>query len=199
MSYVSERVEEFRNMADEVIARQVKQAQSLPLRSEWPGYDEVASLGSLTFISRLEGFHGPEGFHKKHVWEIRTSRINVLKRRLGNMAIQSTEDNPDSLTRILSIESRMQIINIESEKPLTTHDALSDAILWARSPEFEVGRFSRLASPTPQELERIIPKLEGLDETARRLSYDLNQIADRRNLGLDAEDILAKSGFHSDF
>jgi DNA repair ATPase RecN len=114
------------------------------------------------------------------------------------MAIQSTEDNPDSLTRIWSVESRMRSIYIESTKPLITPDALSDAILWARSPEFEVGRFSRLAKLTPQELEKITPKLEEIDETARKLSYDLNQIASRRSRGLDAEDILEKSGFHSD-
>ena len=193
MSYGSERVEEFRNMVDEVIARQVNPSQNSPLRSERPDYNQLAKAGTLTFISRSETFDG------KHVREIRTGRMNAINRRLGFMAIRSTEAKPDSLTRIWSIESRVRSVFIESEKPLTTHDALSDAILWARSPEFEVGRFSRLSSPTPEEVARITPILERIDETARRLSYDLNQINDRRGSGLDAEDILARSGFHADF
>jgi len=163
MSYGSEAVEEFRRLTDEGKARQVEQALSSLAVTSWPEYDDGEREGVLTYVSEPRVSQAPDGLHEEHIWEVITNKFTVIGPHLGRMAIQSTENKPDSLTRILSIESGMRQPDIVSTKQLVTSIELSDVILFIKSHEFEVGRRSRLADLSPEEKTTI--KLEHTELT----------------------------------
>jgi hypothetical protein len=164
MSYGSETVDKFRSMVNEGVSRQVKQTQNPSLNRLQTVDSELAVAElELTYKSEYRVFYGPEGPYEKQVWEVTTDKIEVLGHYLGYMAILSFEDNPDSLIREWSIISPIESFYVQSSKLLATDDALSDAIIWMMSPEFEAGRASRLMKPTPQEIETNTLELERLD------------------------------------
>lgn len=199
MNTAEARVEEFREVVEKVIDRSVQARQHGGIQVSWSGMHNYAEDGGLAFSSVDKGEGRPSmlGLAGEHLWGVSSQRLRYGK-RLGYLSVISYASDCDSLVRRWAFDSGLQMISVDTTKTLSEPEELDDALTWVKSPHLASDELNRLASLMPKEVKRIDPMLVEHATSARKLYEDLGRIADRRQRGLMAEDILEESGWASD-
>jgi hypothetical protein len=166
MSESAENVRAFRGVVDRYIDAQVSRAEAQ--RISWPGMRKVARANGAIYTSfepsdgRLHVFP----FSREHVWGVtpeRKLRIGSLD-RLANFAIVSIADEPDTLTRRWSVNSSMEMVTFDTQRPLSDEQARA-AVTWATNPYLSEIEFSQIATITNEEIEEMTPELLSIDRS----------------------------------
>jgi hypothetical protein len=194
-------VQEFRGTVDAVIANSVSDIESRPSRPIGGiSYKKSAKFGGLHFVSldQRDGRWTGLPFSEQHMWGVLSGELNVplslasrMAARTGWLAVVSTADKPDTLSRRFTFNSAMQMIDVPTAIPLETDEQLEDALTWAKTPHMASAAVGRLAVLMPEEIESVTPRLAEIAESQRKLDEDLKALANmRRQSWAEARDVI---------
>lgn len=166
----------FRDSIDATLesnAALVQARGSIPLSPT--DYRQSMTFGTLSFASvdthdvRLQMFGRSEG----HLWGIGIQGISV-QHRVATLAVVSHEQQPESLSRILTVDSGYIGLPVRSTVELSLIDDLRDAANWASSPLLFNQVMLRLSAPSAQEQESISSSLKkyAIDRTETEKGID---------------------------
>jgi hypothetical protein len=169
-------VDEFRSIVTTVINNQVTEAQSQHI--SWPGYDRISKKDSLFFASVDRKHPRPSifGFSEEHMWGIAEYKGLRYGRQIGSIAVVSYSEDNESLHRVLTLHSAMQVLGI-SRKLCLDEDQMKTAIDWARSPHVYLPQLIDAVGSTEDEIPVIDEQLKENSEAHEALQRGLDSLA----------------------
>ncbi len=183
MSEVHSLVQEFRDTVDGVIKERVaeiKASRSIPI--DFTDYRKQQKVGDMYYASmdEAEGRFTFFPHSAEHMWGVacRTDRY----RRPAYLAIVSTFDKPDRLTRRVAFDSAMQMIDVPTSLDITDEETMAKAVRWATGSNLARSLAIELSEITPMEQTRVDARLGEIAREQDQLRRDLEQIsaAERR-------------------
>jgi len=169
-------VQEFQDTVDDIIGdqvRRIRQSHIIPFSRL--SYRKVANSGALTFASLDRKDRRPIGIglSDEHIWAVLSGKMYLSSLgRMASMAVISIANQPDSLTRYLTIDSVMNMINVPTQVTLDTDEQLDDALLWVKTPHIPSKVSDRLSLLHPDEIAALVPKLTEIDAREKWLDDD---------------------------
>lgn len=196
MAQASREVSEFRGIIDAVIQDRVRQIESghgTPVG--FTDYRKMAKAANGLSFGSLDQHDGrPLAIpcHPEHTWGIATNHKLWHDSQTGHLAVVSTADKPETLTRSWSFDNGYAF-NIETQRELTLPDEIEAAVVLARStqPYQERAALGRLAALTENEQVKLATTMAVHEERSQRLDIELKALGEaQRRAWVDSDRVI---------